>query len=156
MRRRHGTHPGEPGNWRVPFVLYSYIYGNTFDPEVCNSVDTYCDNYCAENGIPLEECNTNTNCGYSCGSAGDDVDCFHIDPSGSHTACTNVFGTFDVNGNVWEVVPSEEDPRGYEVRGGAFNCASAQTGFNCNYNADWTSLYAGLRCCKDVAETHTK
>ncbi len=128
----------------------AYTYGNVFDPELCNSVDTYCDDYCAENGIPLEECNINANCGYSCGAAGNGVDCFHIDPTGTHDACINSFGAFDVNGNVWEVVPSTEDTRGYEVRGGAFNCASAAARFRCSYNADWTSLYAGFRCCKDA------
>jgi hypothetical protein len=81
---------------------------------------------------------------------GGGVDCFHIDPTGTHDACINSFEAFDVNGNVWEVVPSTEDPRGYEVRGGAFNCASAAARFRCSYNADWTSLYAGFRCCKNA------
>jgi hypothetical protein len=128
----------------------TYVYGDTFDPEICNSVDTYCDDYCASEGIPVEECNTSANCGYSCGRDGEGGSCFHVDPTGSYPGCTNEFGTFDVNGNVWEVVPSTDDSRGYEVRGGAFNCASAAARFYCNYNAGWDALYAGFRCCKDL------
>jgi hypothetical protein len=52
------------------------------------------------------------------------------------------------NGNVWEVVPSG-DSRGYQVRGGAFNCGAPSQRFQCDYNAGWNDLYAGFRCCQD-------
>jgi hypothetical protein len=129
----------------------TYVFGNTFSPEICNCVDTYCDDYCDANGISEEECNLLPNCGYSCGGSSGTTACFHVDPTGSFEGCTNSFGTYDISGNVWEIVPSTEDARGYEVRGGAFNCASASARLQCNYNASWVDLYAGFRCCKDPA-----
>jgi len=118
----------------------TYVYGNTFDREVCNCVDTFCDDYCAESGIPPESCDTGTNCGY-------EYRCFRAVPTGTFPACTNRYGSLDMNGNAWEVVPSDADPRGYEIRGGAFNCASPAVRLRCAYNADWDDLYAGFRCC---------
>gem|GEM_PF-527544 len=118
-----------------------YVYGNGFDREACNCVDTYCDDYCAEHG--LASCTTGADCGYA-------YDCFHEAPTGSFPGCTNEYGTFDINGNVWEIVPSAADPRGYAVRGGAFNCAGASVRVSCGFNANWTALYAGFRCCRDL------
>jgi len=118
----------------------SYVYGNTFDRETCNCVDTFCDDYCEDHGIPPGSCSTAANCGYT-------YSCFRVAPTGSFPQCTNEYGTFDVSGNVWEVVPSADDGRGYEVRGGAFNCASAAARLRCTYNATWNELYAGFRCC---------
>ena len=117
----------------------TYVFGNAFDREICNCVDTFCDDYCEEHGIP--NCNTSANCGYTYNS-------FRIQPTGTFPGCTNSYGTFDLCGNVWEIVPSVEDSRGYEVRGGAFNCASARNRLACGFNAGWTDLYAGFRCCK--------
>ena len=105
-------------------------------------MDTFCDEYCEANGIPPAECSTAPNCGYT-------YNCFHASPTGAFPGCTNTFGTFDITGNAWEVVPSQSDPRGYEVRGGAFNCASAAVRLQCTFNASWTALYAGFRCCLD-------
>lgn len=119
-----------------------YVYGITFDPEICNCVDTRCDDYCAEAG--LTQCNTADDCGYS-------YDCYSELPTGALPDCTNAYGTLDLNGNVWEVVSSDTDPRGFEVRGGAFNCANARQRVSCEYNATWDALYAGFRCCKDLA-----
>ena len=118
----------------------AYVFGDTFDPLVCNSVDTFCADHCAANGI--DPCNTGTNCGYA-------YYCFHVMPTGSFPGCTNAHGTFDINGNVWEVVPSEADARGFEVRGGAFNCGNPAARLDCTYNANWNQLYAGFRCCRD-------
>jgi hypothetical protein len=118
----------------------TYVFGNTFDPETCNCVDTFCDDYCLDNDIEPAQCNTDTNCGYQ-------YNCFRAMPTGSFPACTNAYGTLDMNGNAWEVVPSNTDPRGYEVRGGAFNCASPAVRLQCTFNAGWDDLYAGFRCC---------
>ena len=96
-----------------------------------------------ENGIPPGECSTSLNCGYT-------YDCFHVDPTGLFPTCTNKYGHFDINGNVWEVVPSADDDRGFEIRGGAFNCASPDQRVTCGFNAGWEALYAGFRCCKDA------
>lgn len=118
----------------------AYVFGDVFDPTACNCVDTFCSQHCSEEGIPSDECNTSPNCGYS-------YYCFKQMPTGKFTECTNEYHTYDMNGNAWEVVPSTTDPRGYEVRGGAFNCASAAARLRCDYNAGWDSLYAGFRCC---------
>jgi len=130
-----------------------YVYGSAFDREACNCVATFCDDYCTDLGIPMEECNLNEgNCGYYCGSTVKSKvsECMTVVETGHFDTCTNSFGHFDINGNVWEVVESDTDGRGYEVRGGAYNCASPSSRVNCNYNASWTSLYAGFRCCKDI------
>ena len=119
-----------------------YVYGDSFDREACNCVDSFCDDYCADHGIQDAECSLSPNCGY-------EYNCFHVVPTGQFESCTNAFGTFDMNGNVWEAVSSTSDARGYELRGGAFNCASASSRVNCAYNATWESLYAGFRCCLD-------
>jgi formylglycine-generating enzyme required for sulfatase activity len=142
----------------------TYSWGNAFDPEICNCVDTYCDDYCASEGIPAEDCYTASNCGYYCGAkcpSGSCADatctapycsgsvwCHEVRPTGSFAGCVDEFGAFDVNGNVWEVVPSTADARGYEVRGGAFNCASPAARLQCTFNAGWTALNAGFRCCR--------
>ncbi len=119
---------------------HSYVFGDIFDREKCNCVDTFCDDYCAAQGI--DPCSNADNCGYT-------YQCFHVVPTGSFASCTNSYGAYDLNGNVWEIVPSTTDPRGFEVRGGAFNCAGASARLMCSYNAGWTSLYAGFRCCRD-------
>ena len=123
--------------------LSSYVYGDTFDREACNNVDTFCDDHCLERGI--DPCDTGPDCGYR-------YYCFHLTPTGSFPDCTNDVGTFDINGNLWEAVPvpTTVDPRGYQLRGGAFNCANARGRVNCGYNATWTDLYAGFRCCIDI------
>ena len=119
-----------------------FVYGDTFDRETCNCVDTFCDDHCADAGIPAAECDTAADCGYR-------YYCFRVAPTGAFPDCTNTYGTYDLNGNVWEIVPSTVDPRGFEVRGGAFNCAAASLRVNCTFNAGWLSLNAGFRCCKD-------
>ena len=121
--------------------LTAYVYGSTFDREACNCVDSFCDDFCEANGISA--CSTAANCGYT-------YDCFHEVPTGQFSACANAYETFDINGNVWEVVSSDSDPRGYEIRGGAFNCASASQRVSCEFNAGWLALYAGFRCCRPL------
>ena len=122
--------------------LSSYVYGDAYDLESCNTVDTFCDDHCAAEGIT--PCDTSANCGYV-------YDCFHVVSTGAMEGCTGAVGTFDINGNVWEVVPvpEEEDARGFQLRGGAFNCAGAAGRVNCGFNANWDRLFAGFRCCRD-------
>lgn len=121
----------------------SYVYGNTFDRETCNCVDTFCDDYCVEHSIDATQCRTSADCGYTYNS-------YRAVPTAHFGGCTNAYGTYDINGNVWEIVESTADARGYEVRGGAFNCAGAAQRVNCSYNANWLELYAGFRCCKSL------
>ncbi|MBN1606539.1 MAG: SUMF1/EgtB/PvdO family nonheme iron enzyme [Polyangiaceae bacterium] len=124
-----------------------YVYGTVFDREACNCVDTFCDDYCAEQGILPEDCNTLANCGYDLGWI------FHESPTAAFPRCTNDYGTFDINGNAWEIVENPTAPyfQGYEIRGGAFNCSNASGRVNCYYgDANWAELYAGFRCCRDL------
>ncbi|MFA5138616.1 MAG: SUMF1/EgtB/PvdO family nonheme iron enzyme [Elusimicrobiota bacterium] len=116
-----------------------YPFGDRWDREACNSADAFCDDYCAQEGI--SPCGTAEDCGYRYNS-------FRIAPTGSFPRCTNGFGLFDLSGNVWEVVPGDA-PRGYEVRGGAFNCARPSERLKCAFSAGWDNLSAGFRCCKD-------
>jgi hypothetical protein len=119
--------------------------------EICNNVATYCDDYCVENGVSEEDCNTYIgDCGYSCGDGSAGSICFHVAPTGQFRQCTNEIGTYDICGNVWEIVTSGATTAGYEIRGGAFNCASPNDRLKCTYTAGWTDLYAGFRCCKDI------
>ncbi|MBN2496691.1 MAG: SUMF1/EgtB/PvdO family nonheme iron enzyme [Deltaproteobacteria bacterium] len=121
----------------------TYAYGNGWDRERCNCVNTFCDDYCDEYGI--EDCDDSDRCGYN-------YYCFHVMPTGQYPECVDAYGAYDVAGNVWEIVVSQDDPygRGWEVRGGAFNCASPAARLACYYNAGWAALYAGFRCCKPI------
>jgi cysteine-rich repeat protein len=122
-----------------------YTYGDTFDPDICNSDSAFCAQHCADKGIPPETCNTAVGCGFTYGSN-------KIVPTGSLPDCQDQYGAFDVNGNVWEAIPvdSAVDARGYVIKGGAFNCGNAPLRFRCDFNATWNELYAGFRCCKDL------
>jgi len=134
-----------PEDWRAACegaTGSTYVYGNVFDARTCNCVDTYCADWCLEHGVEPENCDTGANCGYV-------HDSFHLMPTGSFPMCTNELRTFDMTGNVWEVVPSKVDVRGFEVRGGAFNCAGAIDRLTCTFNATWAQLFAGFRCCLD-------
>ncbi|MGC9313062.1 MAG: formylglycine-generating enzyme family protein, partial [Sediminispirochaetaceae bacterium] len=126
----------------------TYAFGNVFDPFTCNCIDSFCAEYCDDVGIPDGECDTDTNCGYNYYLDG--VNVFHIAPTGSFTDCRSGQGVFDLNGNVWEIVISPTDPRGYEIRGGSFNEANAASRLQCSFNANWQILYAGFRCCRDA------
>ena len=151
-----GKHLCEKEQWFAactgPSPGTQYVFGDEFDRETCNCVDTWCDDYCEEQSIPPEECNTSSNCGYRCGHGSEENPCFHLVSTGDFSECTNDYDTFDMNGNAWEIVPSDTDTRGYEVRGGAFNCAGASERLQCSYNAGWTALNAGFRCCTTPEE----
>jgi formylglycine-generating enzyme required for sulfatase activity len=115
-----------------------YVFGDTWDAEKCNCVDSFCDDYCAANGIV--SCNTSQNCGYQ-------YSCYHPVPSGQFPDCSNAYGHFDMGGNVWEIVSSTSSSTGYEIRGGAFNCGQPSQRLQCSFVANWTHLFAGFRCC---------
>ena len=129
--------------------LSLYSWGDTFDPYVCNCVDTFCQDFCDLHGIA--ECDTADGCGYRLYYYSGYGAPFHAVPTGTFPGCTSEYGAFDINGNVWEIVVSDSEPpdaRGFEVRGGAFNCGGPSSRLQCSYNAGWTSLYAGFRCCR--------
>lgn len=72
---------------------------------------------------------------------------FHLAPTGSFPGCTNAWGVFDMNGNVWEHVAGGTD---MTVRGGAYNCSDSATYHRCDYiPTTWTPSAKGFRCCTD-------
>lgn len=115
-----------------------YSYGDEYDPLVCNGIDTYC--YC-DSGQP---CGDQDPCPYpycyhDCGAS------FRVEPTGHFTDCTNDYGVFDMNGNVWEHVLNGDETR---IRGGAFNCGDSKTLHRCDYiPGDWAPSARGFRCC---------
>jgi hypothetical protein len=93
----------------------AYAYGATYSPTACNGIDAFS------------------------GSG------FHLAPTGSFPGCTNAWGVFDMNGNVWEQVAGGTN---MTVRGGAYNCSDSVTYHRCDYiPSTWTPSALGFRCC---------
>jgi len=116
-----------------------YSWGGTYNREICNTVDAFCDEHCETNSIAPENCLMSENCGYS-------YYCFNVVKTGDFLNCINHSGAFDINGNVWEITDTGS---AYKIRGGAFNCGNPSSRLECGYNATWSELFAGFRCCKD-------
>ncbi|HSW61611.1 MAG TPA: SUMF1/EgtB/PvdO family nonheme iron enzyme [bacterium] len=116
-----------------------YSWGVTYNREICNTVDAFCDEHCETNSIAPENCLMSENCGYS-------YYCFNVVKTGDFLNCINHSGAFDINGNVWEITDTGS---AYKIRGGAFNCGNPSARLECGYNATWSDLFAGFRCCKD-------
>lgn len=129
-----------------------YSYGNTYDPVICNGIDTFC--YCDG-----DECSSVEPCPYphcygspppgetepenGCGAA------LRSMPTGSFPDCTNAYGVYDITGNVWELVDNGDDGEYY--RGGAFNCLNSEFLHRCAFIAQGTHINVkGFRCCKDI------
>jgi formylglycine-generating enzyme required for sulfatase activity len=121
--------------WRVvcrgPDDL-DYCYGDAFDPVACNSIDAYCT---CEDEEPFAHCYL------ECGAD------FHVMPTGSFSSCTNAYGIWDINGNVWEIVAYDDGLDHY--RGGAYNCRDSEQLHHCDYEATWDPSAKGFRCCAD-------
>ncbi|MBR4986537.1 MAG: SUMF1/EgtB/PvdO family nonheme iron enzyme [Proteobacteria bacterium] len=65
----------EPAEWEYACrgeQDYAYVYGNTYDPQICNGIETY-DRYS-----------------------------FHLMPTGSFKDCVNAWDVYDLSGNIWE------------------------------------------------------
>lgn len=113
-----------------------YSYGDDYSATICNGIDTFC--RCGESGTcsDKEECPF-PHCRDQCGAD------FKVQPTGSFPGCTNEYGVYDINGNVWEIDSSEEG----RYRGGAYNCLNSEMLHRCSYSA--TNIAAkGFRCCK--------
>ncbi len=92
-----------------------YAYGDDYDPRICNGIDAFGRND------------------------------FGLAPTGSFSGCTNAWGVFDMNGNLWEHVSGGND---MTIRGGAFNCVDSATLHRCDYvPGNWTPSARGFRCC---------
>jgi sulfatase modifying factor 1 len=119
----------------------TYAYGDSYEAETCNGIDSNCDCdsaaadcACDEHGGPYRGCYSD--CGGSIG----------MEATGSRDGCTNPFGVWDINGNVWEYVDSSAE---YPVRGGAYNCGDSSTFHRCDFVPTWNPSARGFRCCHD-------
>lgn len=107
-----------------------YSYGNSYNATACNGIDAFC------------YCDPYPHCYWSCGAY------FHVVPTGTFPNCTNEWGVYDMNGNVWEIVESEDGLEHF--RGGAYNCGDSEALHRCDYDATWNPSAKGFRCCKDL------
>lgn len=95
----------------------AYAYGDAYNPTSCNGIDTFNDRQ------------------------------FKLMPAGSFPECTNQWGVYDMNGNVWEHTANGDNTT---IRGGAFNCSDSRTLHRCDYvPANWEPSARGFRCCAD-------
>ncbi|GAB4289623.1 MAG: hypothetical protein Kow0090_02400 [Myxococcota bacterium] len=107
----------------------NYCYGNSYEPLTCNGIDAHCTTVPAYKGCGKDEYN------------------FQLEPTGSYPGCTNEYGIFDINGNVWEHTANGS---GLTVRGGAYNCSDSEVLHDCGYiPATWSPAALGFRCCSD-------
>jgi sulfatase modifying factor 1 len=119
-----------------------YSYGDIYEPTTCNGIDSDCDCHggssetcaCDEHGGPY------AGCYYDCGGS------YGMEPTGSRSGCSNSYGVWDINGNLWEYVDSGAE---YPVRGGAYNCGDSQSFHRCDYVPGWNPSARGFRCCHD-------
>jgi formylglycine-generating enzyme required for sulfatase activity len=92
-----------------------YAYGNEYVADTCNGIDAF--------------------------GRSD----FHLTPTGFFPDCTNEWGVFDINGNLWEHVAGGSD---VSVRGGAYNCSDSVSLHRCDYiPGNWSPSARGFRCC---------
>ncbi len=128
-----------------------YVYGDSYDPAVCNSIDTFCrcDTTCGE----VAQC-PYPHCRVQASPAGDGGPCgadFHVVATGSFPSCVNEWGILDVNGNVWEAVDGGDGQEHF--RGGAYNCSDSEALHRCDHDATWNPSAKGFRCCMDAANS---
>ncbi len=119
---------------------WTYSYGDDYAPAICNGIDTFCD--CDGDGEP--DADPYPHCRDECPTA------FHATPTGAFPDCTNVFGAYDINGNVWEVVSSDDGIDHY--CGGAYNCSDSEELHRCDFDGAVNGGFPsarGFRCCAD-------
>ncbi len=114
-----------------------YAYGDEYESATCNGIDTFC---------RCDDCVEGEICSYpycygDCGASIKPM------PTGSFPDCTNKYGVYDMNGNLWEHVLNGSD---MTVRGGAYNCKDSKTLHECTYiPGNWRPSARGFRCCSE-------
>lgn len=125
----------------------TYAYGNSYAPETCNGIDTYCDcndASCAHvQACPYPGCYNRDPTGVLGKGCGAEL---RVMPTGSFPGCVNAHGAFDLNGNVWELVDRGTNESWY--MGGAFNCIDSETLHRCDSLVQNVSA-RGFRCCAE-------
>jgi len=115
----------------------TYSYGRDYNPTTCNGIDAFCSE--PEKGCGKKE-------------ADEGLRNFHMTPSGDFDSCTNEYGVFDINGNVWEW----DDETSGQAHGGAYNCIDSERLHRCDFiRSDMASnptANVGFRCCSDMEE----
>jgi formylglycine-generating enzyme required for sulfatase activity len=144
-----GKHLCKPEEWVFACggsLATAYAYGDEYDPAICNGIDTHC--YCGS-----VACEALTNCPYphcynqaSSEGGGPCGAYFHLMATGSFADCRNPWGVYDLNGNVWELVDTNDGLEHF--RGGAYNCGDSVALHRCDYDATWGPTARGFRCCK--------
>ena len=133
-----------PEEWQVACAgadELSYCYGDKYVASTCNGIDAFCD--CDGDGEPDGE-DAYAGCRYEC-----DTD-LRVVPTGSFPDCIDAWGVFDINGNVWEVVRTDDGHNHY--RGGAYNCSDSEALHKCDYDGQENGGFPsakGFRCCAD-------
>ncbi len=120
----------------------AYAYGDEYEPTTCNGIDANCDCHgstnedcaCDDHGGPY------AGCYYDCGGS------YGMEVTANRSGCTNSYGVWDINGNLWEYVESSAE---YPVRGGAYNCGDSASYHRCDYEPGWNPSARGFRCCHD-------
>ncbi len=116
-----------------------YSYGDDYNPTTCNGIDTYC--YCDVGPCATADPCPYPHCWGTCGAPP-----LHLDLTGSNPGCTNSYGVFDMNGNIWEHVLGGDNTT---IRGGAYNCGDSEAYHRCDYiPGTWSPSARGFRCCK--------
>ena len=125
----------------------SYAYGNTYAPQTCNGIDTYCNcgsASCADvQPCPYPGCYNRDAAGVIGKGCGAEL---RVMPTGSFPGCVNEYGAFDLSGNVWELVDRGTNESWY--MGGAFNCIDSKTQHRCDSLVQDVSA-RGFRCCAE-------
>jgi hypothetical protein len=117
-----------------------YSYGDTYDATTCNGIDAFCD--CGSAACQAITPCPFPHCFSQCGAP------FHVVPTGTFTNCVSGYGTYDMNGNLWEIADSTDMQT--HVMGGAANCFNSELLHVCNGSfviSGGFPPFRGFRCC---------
>lgn len=127
----------------------AYSYGNVYDPDICNGIDTFC-------SCSSPACSGLAQCPYphcfSLPSSEGPGPCgaqFHMLPTGAMPLCVSEYGAWDVNGNVWELADTNDGLEHF--RGGAYNCSDSEALHRCDHDGTWGPSAKGFRCCAELS-----